>query len=59
MPRVLNIPKFLTWQGSQYSSFTKHSEYGRQSSGYISGSKYARILNMQELHRFLNVPQNR
>ena len=58
---------------SQYASVTQHSEYARvcldrvlninwvlYMLGYKLGSIYAeycRVLNMQELHRLLNMPQ--
>ena len=29
MPRVLNMPKFWIWHGSQYASVTQRSEYAR------------------------------
>ena len=71
MPGVLNMLKFWIWQGFQYTSVRQRSEYARIcldrvdlriSSEYISGSKYARILNMAgfwlyKLHRVLNMPQ--
>ena len=71
MPGVLNMLKFWIWQGFQYASVRQRSEYARIcldrvdlriSSEYISGPKYARILNMagfwlHKLHRVLNMPQ--
>ena len=47
--KILNIAKFLIWQGSQYASVTQDSEYVRiflNISEYISCSKYAKILNI-------------
>ena len=29
MAGILNMPKFRTWQGSQYASTSQHSEYAR------------------------------
>ena len=52
MYQVPNTPKFWIWQGSQYLNVTRRFEYARiYASECISGSKYARALNMQELDR--------
>ena len=54
------MAKFWIRQGSQYASVTQRFEYARiylDRVLYILGSKYAKILNMQELHRIVNMPQ--
>ena len=53
--KILYMAKFWIWQVSQYASDTQRSEYARIC--LISGSKYASILNMQELHTVLNMPR--
>ena len=60
--KTLNMTKFWIWQGSQYPSVSRRSEYARiclawQSSEYITGSECASILNMKQLYRVLNMPQ--
>ena len=60
--KILNMAKFWIWQGSQYVSISLHSECATiclawRSSEYITGSEYASILNMKQLHRALNMPQ--
>ena len=64
MLRVLNMPKygkFLNMAGfpicERYTAFWICQNMPSQSFEYILGSKYARVLNMQELHRVLNMPQ--
>ena len=68
MPRLLNIPNFQIWQGFQYASVTKHSENARICldrvlniswvlDARIKDSEYGRVLNMQELHRVLDMSQ--
>ena len=57
--KILNMAKFWIWQGSQYASVTQRSEYARICFHRVLnmlGSKYARILNMQVLHRVLIMP---
>ena len=41
----------------RYTAFWICQNMPWQSSEYILGSKHARVLNMQELHRVLNIPQ--
>ena len=62
MRRVQNMPKYgkvLNMAG--FSICERYTAFwicqNMQSSEYILGSKYARVLNIQELHRVLNMPQ--
>ena len=68
MPQALNMSKFWIWQSSEYGRVLKRRtlhtllKMSWQSSEYISGSKYARteygrILNIQKVHKVLNLPQ--
>ena len=57
--KILNITNFWRWQGSQHESVKERSEYASirlDRLGFL-GSKYVRILSMQELHRVLNMPE--
>ena len=50
---ILNMAKFWIWQDFQIASVTQRSECAR----ICLDSDYGRILNMQDLHRVLNMPQ--
>ena len=58
---VLNMPKFWIWQGFSicelYTVFWIYQNMLWQSSEYVLGFKYARIVNMQESRKVPNMPQ--
>ena len=68
--KILNMIEFWILQGSQYASVKQRSEcarlymfwqsYIRIYIGFLicQDSEYGRVLNMQELYRFLDIPQN-
>ena len=53
--KILNIAKLWIWHGSQYTSCRQRSEYIRICLDRVLN--ISRVLNMQELHRILIVPQ--
>ena len=64
--KIMNVTKFLIWQGSQHACVTQRFEYARISLDRVlnisrvlnvPGSEYGRVLNMQDLHRVLDMPQ--
>ena len=53
--KLLNMAKFSI--SERYTAFWICQNMPWQSSEYVLGSKYGRVVNIQELHRVLNVPQ--
>ena len=49
MPRVLSIPKFRIWEGSQYASVTQRSKYARIC---LDRLNIFWVLNIPELQRW-------